>query len=214
MFFLLALAALIDILAGPANADSVAVLPSQRQLSPSSNIHRQTGTAPPQRFPEHQGANIREIPLPRIFRGCWRGSVPRVDSLEPLDPNGGGIQWLTKVYTLCYEQIGAERWKLTFAEGSVAEPWRVRDERQRIQVKTVEGPNRARLVAYLHFRAPQVNAFSGAATGTVNTMDELTHLDCDVRPGGNTMSVRAQVFVENDGRPYAEISWHSSFERR
>ncbi|MGH7917217.1 MAG: hypothetical protein ACREQE_07090 [Candidatus Binataceae bacterium] len=140
--------------------------------------------------------------------------MPNVDSLKPLDPNGAGIQWLTKSYTLCYAQIGAKRWKLTFAEGSVAEPWRVSDERQRIQVETVEGPNRARLVAFLHFRAPRVNAFSGATTGTVNTIDELTHLDCNVQPDGSTMRVRAQVFVKNNGRPLAEMSWHSNFERR
>ncbi|MGH7932556.1 MAG: hypothetical protein ACREQN_05245 [Candidatus Binataceae bacterium] len=164
-------------------------------------------------LPGGQGSNTREIPLPKIFRGCWNGAVPQVDSLEQLDTSGGGIQWLTKSYTLCYEQIGAAHWKLTFAEGSVAEHWRVTDERQHIEVKTVDGPNRAHLVAYLHFRAPQVNAFTGTATGQINTMDELTHLECNILPGGNVMQVRAQVFVENDEHPYAEITWHTDFQR-
>jgi hypothetical protein len=200
-----------------AYASPVAVLPSQSTMSsqPKPQINRQSGgTLTLPELPARQGSNTREIPLPRIFRGCWSGIVPRVDSLEELDPESGGVQWLTKSYILCYAQIGAKQWKLTFAQGAVADRSRVSDERQRIQVKSVGGPNRARLVAFLHFRAPQVNALSGAVTGTVNTMDELTQLDCDVRPDGNHMRVRAQVYVENDGRPYAEISWHTDFIRQ
>jgi hypothetical protein len=156
---------------------------------------------------------MREIPLPEIFRGCWSGTVQRVDSMTPLSPDAGQLLWLTKRYVLCYKQAGYNgRWKLTFAEGSVADRMRVSDEHQVIRVKSVGGANRAEITAYLHFRAPRINGL-GMSTGTMNVLDELAHLHCSVTPGENVMDVRAMVFVENDGAPYANIEWHARFFR-
>lgn len=164
-------------------------------------------------MPGGPGSNTREIPLPEVFRGCWAGEVPVVDSMTPLSPAATHVQWLTKSYTLCYKQIGyGDRWHLTFAESSVAERSVVSDQRQSISVKSVAGPDRAELTAYLHFRAPQLNPI-GVPTGVVNTLDELTHLHCTVTPDHRAMNVRADVFVENNGESWVQITWHTRLTR-
>jgi hypothetical protein len=199
-------------------AAQVQTVPSQQNMPPppaaSRPFSRQPGEALPglPKLPGQRG-NTREIPLPQVFRGCWTGSVPRVDSIEPLSSETGRIIWLTKLYTLCYKQTGySGRWQLTFAESSVAQRHQVSDQRQSIQVTSVSGADRAQLTAYLHFRAPQLNGF-GIPTGVINTVDELTHLDCYVLPGDDVMEVRAAVFVENDNRPEANVTWHTRLAR-
>jgi hypothetical protein len=185
--------------------------PSTSRINPQPNQSQTEKTIPPV-LAAPQGAT-REIPLPEVFRGCWRGSVAQIDSLVPLDLSAGRTIWLTKSYTLCYKQVGYNgKWRLTFAEGSVADRRQVRDQRQSIRVKSVSGSDRAELTAYLHFRAPVVGMF-GSPTGLVNTMDELTQLHCYITPDQSTMEVRASVFVENDDRPYANITWHTRFLR-
>jgi len=203
--------------AGVADGGQVQTLPSQQnipppQVTPPPFLQQPGESMPgPPIMPGRQG-NTREIPLPEVFHGCWSGEVARVDSISPLGPEAGRIVWLTKSYTLCYKQTHDERWQLTFAEGSVADSREVWDQRQSIQVKSVSGRERARLSAFLHFRAPRLNMF-GQPTGGVNTLDELTSLDCLVVPGGGAMEVRAQVFVEMDDRPYAQIMWHTRLLR-
>jgi hypothetical protein len=138
--------------------------------------------------------------------------VPRVDSIEPLSPEMGRLIWLTKTYTLCYKQAGyGGKWQLTFAESAVADRQEVSDQRQVIKVKSVSGPGRAELTAYLHFRTRGFSWFGGIARPS--TLDELSHLHCDVHAGGDVMAVNAKVFVETDGEPYAEVSWHTNFLR-
>lgn len=201
------------------SADAVQTIPSQQGIPPPREsapppLNLQPRPAPPnwRTLPGGQG-NLKEIPLPEVFRGCWSGTVPQVDSITPLSPDAGQLLWLTKRYVLCYKQIGYNgRWKLTFAEGSVANGGEVSDQRQVIRVKSVSGANRAELTAYLHFRAPQLNGF-GFSTGGTNVLDELTHLHCSVVPNENVMDVQAMVFVENDGAPYASIQWHARFSR-
>jgi hypothetical protein len=162
-------------------------------------------------LPAPQG-NTREIPLPEVFRGCWSGSVPNVDSMRPFSPDMSRLIWLTKTYTLCYKQAGYNgKWQLTFAEGTVADRREVSDQRQSIRVKSVSGPDRAELTAYLHFRTRGFIWFGGIARPS--TLDELTHLHCNVRPELNLMTVSAAVFVETNGEPYAEVTWHTNFFR-
>ncbi len=201
----------------PGLSQAVQVVPSQQKPSappqtPAAQMpHPEISPAPLN--PGNLGSNTREIPLPNVFRGCWFGQVPDVDSIRPLSPDAGHIRWLTKAYTLCYRQIGySGRWQLTFAEGSVANRAIVTDQRQVMRVKSVEGPDRAVILSYLHFRAPQVNPF-GMPTGIVNTLDELTHLHCTVSPDDGAMEVAADVFVENDSKPWVEMTWHARFVR-
>jgi hypothetical protein len=101
---------------------------------------------------------------------------------------------------------------LTFAEGSVSDVRRVIDQRHSIRVKSVDGPNRAEITAYLHFRSQPVTFF-GMPGGRYNTLDELAHLHCYVRPDGSAMEVQAAVFVENNDQPYSNITWHALFQR-
>ncbi|MBF6561162.1 MAG: hypothetical protein IVW56_12805 [Candidatus Binataceae bacterium] len=216
---MLAAPAVLAALAQPAWAGQVQVLPSQQRPAAGHPPNLpELQTAPDQGAtipftPGGAGSNTREIPLPEVFRGCWTGLVSEVDSITPLSPDATPIQWLTKSYTLCYKQVGyGGKWQLTFAEGSVAERAVVSDQRQSITVKSVEGRDRAELTAYLHFRAPQIDPI-GIPTGTVNTLDELTHLHCAVTPDKSAMEVRANVFVENDGESWATILWHTRFQR-
>lgn len=202
-----------------ASAGQVQTLPSQQNLpaprpsvGPFGTQHHDELTIPPPSMPGAQQGTT-EIPLPEVFRGCWHGTVPQVDSITPLDPNAPGTIWLTKSYTLCYKQLGYNgRWVLTFAQGAVADPSRVQDQRQAIKVKSVDGPDRAEITAYLHFRSGGVNIFD-RPSGIVSVQDELAHLHCYVMPGQQVMEVRATVFVETNGRPSVNIAWHTRFYR-
>jgi hypothetical protein len=185
------------------------------QPPPLSSQQEQTipqRTIPPH-LPMGLGSNTREIPLPQIFRGCWSGSVPAVDSIQPLQQGEPPIIWLTKLYTLCYRQTGANgKWQLTFADNSVADTTRAFDQRQVIKVKAVTGPDRAELSAYLHFRADSIGIF-GMPTGNVNTLDELADLHCQITPDRAAIVVEAIVFVESNAEPYAEMTWHTQLVR-
>ncbi len=214
-----AFAAFLSLIASPvipAPAAQVETLPSQQIPEPQPApppITRQPGDnlSLPPRLPAPQG-NMREIPLPEVFRGCWSGSVPTVDSMQPLSPDMGRLIWLTKTYTLCYKQAGYNgKWQLTFAEGTVADRREVSDQRQLIKVKSVSAPNRAELTAYLHFRTHTFIGFGGIARP--RTLDELAHLHCNVIPGRELMAVNAAVFVETNGEPYANLTWHTNFLR-
>jgi hypothetical protein len=124
----------------------------------------------------------------------------------------GRLIWLTKTYTLCYKQAGYNgKWQLTFAESAVADRREASDQRQLIKVKSIGGPDHAELTAYLHFRTHGFFGFGGVARPS--TLDELTDLHCDVLPGRDLMTVSAAVFVETDGEPYAEVTWHTNFYR-
>ncbi|MGH7839939.1 MAG: hypothetical protein ACREQT_00260 [Candidatus Binataceae bacterium] len=180
-------------------------------IPPAVNPNQDQESTIPPTFPGTQGGT-HEIPLPEVFRGCWQGSVPRVDSIVPIDPRAGRTIWLTKSYTLCYKQAGFNgKWLLTYAEGAVANRREVSDQRQAIKVKSVSGADRAEITAYLHFRAPTMGLFG--PTGNVNTLDELSHLHCYVMPDQQVMEVRALVFVEQNGRPSVNITWHTRFFR-
>jgi hypothetical protein len=203
-------------LGGSARAAQIETLPSQqipedRTIPPP--IARQPAEIPslPSTLPAPQG-NTREIPLPEVFRGCWSGSVPRLDSMQPLSPDTGRLIWLTKTYTLCYKQAGySGKWQLTFAESAVADRREVSDQRQFIKVKSVSGADRAELTGYLHFRTHGLVGFGGIARPS--TLDELAHLHCNVTPQRDLMTVSAVVFVETNGEPYANVSWHTNFFR-
>jgi hypothetical protein len=201
-------------------------LPAQVQTLPSQQIPEARPTSPPImpqpaetptpgsspfQLPGSQG-NTREIPLPEVFRGCWSGTVPRLDSMQPLSADMGRLIWLTKTYTLCYKQAGYNgNWQLTFAENAVADSREVIDQRQAIKVKSVSGANHAELTAYLHFRTHGFVGFGGIARPS--TLDELAHLHCQVRPELNLMAVSASVFVEANGEPFAEVTWHTMLSR-
>ena len=214
--FCAALCLVLVSLAEPAFGAQIEPLPSQlipENRTTPAPITPQPAEIPssPPRIPAPQG-NTREIPLPEVFRGCWSGSVPRIDSIQPLSPQTGRLIWLTKTYTLCYKQAGYNgRWQLTFAEGTVADRREISGQRQLIKVKSVTSADHAELTAYLHFRTNGFVGFGGFARPS--TLDELAHLHCEVLPEKNVMAVSAAVFVESDGAPYANVTWHTNFFR-
>jgi hypothetical protein len=185
----------------------------QQKIPPTSSQHEQTIPQRTPQLPADLGSNTREIPLPKVFRGCWSGSVPAVDSIQPLQVGEPPIIWLTKLYTLCYRQTGATgKWELTFADNSVADSNRVFDQRQAIKVKAVTGSDQAELSAFLHFRAESVGLF-GIPTGNLNTLDELADLHCRITADREAIEVAARVFVESNSEPYAEMTWHTRLAR-
>jgi hypothetical protein len=215
-------------------AGQTQTIPSQTQpeISPPPPITRQPGSFPSPANPVMPGqgntreipppapapvlplpGQTREIPLPEVFRGCWTGQVADVDSIQPLRYGTGRPVWLTKSYTLCYKQVGnSDRWHLTFAESSVSDPSEVSDQRQSIKVKSISGPDRAELTAFLHFRAAQGDIL-GLLTGATQVVDELTTLDCTIAPDHSVMSVNASVFVEDNNAPTFRVIWHTRFLR-
>ncbi|HKV54144.1 MAG TPA: hypothetical protein VJN94_05815 [Candidatus Binataceae bacterium] len=162
---------------------------------------------------------MKEIPLPKVFRGCWYGSVARLDSVRPIMPDAVRLIWLTKNYAICYQQLGYNgKWQLTFADGSVAERSRVSDERQSVKVLSADGANRAVLSGYLHFKARVIDSVN--QTISIRTLDETSLLRCNVFPERsnvfperNLMSVSAEVLIETDGSPFANITWHTFLSR-
>jgi hypothetical protein len=218
----IALAVGIELVIGaPLGAQQVQVLPSQQKPS-TENLPRNQAPSSQQELPRMPGipvmpggpgSNMREIPLPEVFKGCWSGEVAQVDSITPLTRLAGRVHWLTKIYTLCYKQVGVgDNWHLTFAEASVAQRSMVSDQRQSISVKSVSGGDRAELTAYLHFRSPQIT-MSGEQTGVINTLDELTQLHCIVTPDRSAMNVEADVFIENNDVPWMKMTWHTHLSR-
>jgi hypothetical protein len=219
-YILIALGAALGLVlagGGTTLAAGVEVLPSQQapQLPASKPMPfapQREQTIPP-RLPMGLGSNTREIPLPKVFRGCWSGSVPAVDTIRPLREGEPPIIWLTKLYRLCYRQTGTNgKWELTFADSSVADRDRASDQRQVIKVKAVTGPDEAVLSSYLHFRAESIGMF-GMPNGNINTLDELADLHCRMTPDRDAIDVQASVFVESNAEPYAEMTWHTRLER-
>jgi len=210
------LALCLIVLLARASAAQIPALPSQqipRAHRTPPPITGQPAEVPnaPFTLPAPQGST-REIPLPEVFRGCWSGSVAEIDSLQLFNPDAGRLIWLTKTYTLCYKQTGySGKWQLTFAESGVADPLRVSEQRQLIKVNSVSGGDRAELTAYLHFRTNGFVGFGGIARPS--TLDELSHLHCSISPERELMVVSAAVFVESNGEPYANLSWHTDFSR-
>ena len=199
-------------------AAGVEILPSQQApqmpaTKPMPFAPQQEQTIPP-RLPMGLGSNTREIPLPKVFRGCWSGSVPAIDTIRMLQEGAGPPIWLTKLYTLCYQQAARNgRWELMFADGSVERSDRVSDQRQVIKVKAVTAPDEAELSDYLHFRAAKFNPLLGIPTGEITEMDELADLHCRMTPDRDAIEVQASVFVESNAEPYAEMTWHTRLER-
>lgn len=210
-------AASLAAVAGAALAAGVEVSPSQQapQFPAPKSIPfapQQEQTIPP-RLPMGLGSNTRKIPLPKVFRGCWSGSVPAIDTIRPLQEDEPPIIWLTKLYRLCYRQTGTNgKWELTFADSSVADRDRATDQRQVIKVKAVTGPDEAVLSSYLHFRAESIGMF-GTPDGNINSLDELAELHCRMTPDRDAIEVHASVFVESNAEPYAEMTWHTRLER-
>jgi hypothetical protein len=188
----------------PAKNDSATeTIPSVQPQSPPSAGPSEI--IPQQRQPP--GASTLEIPLPKEFRGCWRGVVPRLDSIRML---GGPrvSKWIPKTYRICYEQSAGGPFTLTMSETGLAGYHRsLTNVHGIMKVISTDGRTTARMRALLHFDEPAGSLFGMfPANGSV---DELTNMTC--RLDGGTMRVEAQVYAQWNGRPWSQMTWHAEF---
>ncbi len=146
-------------------------------------------------------------PLPAIFRGCWQGRVDYVDSIQRL-PGGARIgSWTPKTYRLCYRQTGNGPFELTFTEAGIARSDKVTNATGKMDVVSTDGRTYASLRSLLHFDEYRLPSDpSGTRTFPV---DELTQLQCNIRPGG--MHVTGSVYGEHDSAPWFRATWHAVF---
>lgn len=190
----------------------------QAQVPPSSKNNSQTQTIPsmqqsspaePQILPGRQGpgASTLEIPLPKEFRGCWSGVVPRLDSIRML--GGPGVsKWIPKTYRICYEQTGSGPFRLTLSEAGLAGSNRdLTNVKAIMKVISTDGRTTAQMRALLHFDEPAGSLF-GMFAGR-GSVDELTNMTCRIE--GGVMHVEASVYAQWNNRPWSTMTWHADF---
>jgi hypothetical protein len=191
----------------------------QTQAPPPSKNNSQTETIPsmqqqlppatPQTVPGRQGpgASTLEIPLPKEFRGCWSGVVPRLDSIRML--GGPGVsKWIPKTYRICYEQTAGGPFRLTLSEAGLAGRNRdLTNVKAIMEVISTDGRTTAQMRALLHFDEPAGSLF-GMFPGR-GSVDELTNMTC--RIDGGVMQVEANVYAQWNNRPWSTMTWHADF---
>ncbi|MFZ0659619.1 MAG: hypothetical protein WAM05_12925 [Candidatus Binataceae bacterium] len=192
----------------------------QAQTPPPSRNNAQTETIPsmqPQSPPagpqieiparQGPGASTLEIPLPKQFRGCWSGVVPRLDSIRML--GGPGVsKWIPKTYRICYEQTAGGPFRLTLSEAGLAGRNRdLTNVKAIMKVISTDGRTTAQMRALLHFDEPAGSMF-GMFPGR-GSVDELTNMTC--RIDGGVMHVAASVYAQWNDRPWSTMTWHADF---
>ncbi|MHB8382986.1 MAG: hypothetical protein ACYDC3_11705 [Candidatus Binataceae bacterium] len=186
----------------PRNNSATVTIPSIQRQAPSAP---RVETIPPAN--QGPGASTLEIPLPREFRGCWRGVVPRLDSIKMLGPPGVS-KWIPKTYRICYEQTADGPFKLTLSETGLEGAHRsLTNVKGIMKVISTNGRTTARMRSLLHFDEPAGNLF-GMFAGR-GSVDELTNMSC--RIDGGVMHVAANVYAQWNGRPWSEMTWHADF---
>ena len=221
-------AALVLILAAPsalAGAGSELEIPvPQGQASPPAKNGSATVTIPrinPQNSAPPPGMQTEtipgaplsapqstlEIPLPREFRGCWRGEVARLDSMRML--SGPRVsEWIAKTYRICYVQSAGGPFQLRLSETGLAGIHRsLTNVKEIMKVISTDGRTTARMRALLHFDEPAGSLFG--MFKSQGSVDELTNMSC--RIDGDVMHVEAKVYAQWNGRPWSEMTWHADF---
>lgn len=147
------------------------------------------------------------IPLPEIFRGCWKGVVRQLDSIQRL-PGARPIgPWVAKTYRLCYRRVGNGPFELTFADAGIKRSRTITNPQGQLKVLSTDGRSYAQMRALLRFD----EYLSGSRGGETFAVDELTNLSAEIDQG--TMRVQAKVYGERNGEPWFRASWHADFVR-
>jgi hypothetical protein len=160
----------------------------------------------PQRPPGN--GNTLEIPLPKVFRGCWRGVVAHIDSLKRL---GGPVisGWVTKTYRICYVQSAGGSFRPTFSEaGMLGHTSGISNAAGRLKVTWTDGRTRATMRAFLHFDEAPTSVFGLA--GRTGSVDEMTNMECRIE--GGVMHVEGRVYTQWNDEPWALIAWQADFD--
>ena len=145
--------------------------------------------------------------LPAVFRGCWEGTVSRLDRIDRL-PGGARIgPWTPKTYRLCYRRLGDGPFELTFTDAGIADSGKITNSQGRMRLVSTDGHTYATMSAFLHFDEYRTHmSYFGSSTFPV---DETTRLQCDIEPDG--MHVRGSVYGQHDGSPWFRAWWHTLF---
>ena len=146
--------------------------------------------------------------LPPVFRGCWQGTVERVDSIERA-PGGHKLgYWTPKTYRLCYKRVGDGPYQLTFGETGVVATEKIKYSKGRVDIEDTDGRSYARMRAFLHFDEYREGAnFSGSTFA----VDEATMLECKI--DGDQMRVIADVDGRREDQPWFHAHWRTTFIR-
>ena len=177
-----------------------------KQLNPPPNSQPLPET---RSIPFNENQSTREIPLPKVFQGCWQGQVTHPDSLRALSGRPPGL-WITKTYRLCYQRVEQGPFVLTLATAGVdsgSVPFEVVSSlRSALRIVRTDGRSSATLRAFLHFNQPDLEL--GILSGTA-AVDELTEMTG--RLDGDVMHVQARVYAEWNRSPWCILTWHADF---
>lgn len=147
--------------------------------------------------------------LPAVFRGCWDGRVPYLDSIERMYGAPKVGIWTPKTYRICYRRVGNGPFELTFSQVGVDPSMKIINPTGRMDLISTDGRDAARMRAQLHFDEYYASHRFENHTFAV---DEETILDCAIQ-GSGAMLVRGSVFGQRDGSPWFRASWHAVFAR-
>jgi hypothetical protein len=142
--------------------------------------------------------------LPEIFRGCWEGAVPYVDTIYSL-PGAAPIgPWTAKRFRICYERTGDGPFALTFTDVGIAFHELIINPTGRVEIVDTDGQTYATLRAYLNF--DERRSRNPSSTFAVA---EVMRMECQIV--GDLMRVRARVYGERDAAPWFRATWRATF---
>ena len=163
----------------PSNELEIPPVVSKKQLNPPANLQPIPET---ESIPLDENQSTREIPLPKVFQGCWQGQVTHLDSLRALGEHPPNL-WMTKTYRFCYRRIAQGPFVPTLTTAGVdsnSVPLGVVSSvKSTLRVLRTDGRSSATLRAFLEFSQPNLELGTLAGTAAV---DELTRDDrCHAR---------------------------------
>ena len=142
------------------------VVPEKQLNPPTTSLPiPETGS-----IPLNENQSTREIPLPKVFQGCWQAQVTHLDSLRVLGRQPPNL-WITKTYRFCYRCVAQGPFVPTLATAGVdsnSVPFGVVSSVQStLRVLWTDGRSSARLRAFLEFNQP--DAELGILAGTASS---------------------------------------------
>ncbi len=191
----------------PGNELEIPPVVQEKQLNPpaTSLPIPETGSNP-----LNENQSTREIPLPKVFQGCWQAQVTHLDSLRVLGRQPPNL-WITKTYRFCYRRVGQGPFEPTLATAGVdsnSAPFgMVSSVQSTLRVLRTDGRSSATLRAFLEFNQTDVEL--GILAGTAAAVDELTEMTG--RLDGDVMHIQAKVYAEWNRSPWCIITWHADF---
>lgn len=183
----------------PKSGSRVQTLPQVAPQLPSS--------PPASLLPPPTYGNQNQPVLPAVFRGCWKGTVDYVDSLERL-PGGAKLGfWTPKNYRLCYRRIGNGPFVPTLTEAGIEQNDRITNAEGRLTLVSTDGRSYASMRSDLNFDEYRARpSYFGSNTFAVR---EVADLNCSIERDG--MHVSGVVTGWRNEVPWFRARWHAVF---